>query len=112
MITKEHMEEMVGDVMPSVVARVKEELQERVTQQTMQEVQEVVRAEVKKYAQDVIAPEVRRILMETDHGLAGICETFGKTVGEKLTVALSANLDETLKNSWSRAEVFKALFKG
>jgi len=112
MLNVEQTKEIIDRHLPSILDGLKDELRQTIAWDVKQAATAQVSKFVVEWVQEHVIPEVAKQLVESKDGLISLGGKLGQETVDAVTAAMTAQLTETLKNSWSRKGVFEALFKG
>ena len=104
------LNEILEQVKPSLIDGLKQELQSGITYEVKQAVAEQVRDHITKWIQVEVLPEITKNLIESKEGFIALGPRIGEEALESLALSFTKSLKDNLNNSWSRKEIFKALF--
>lgn len=111
MLDQKDLEELLEAAKPSVIEGLKKELANSITWEMKSKVNEQIGAHVKAWVEKELLPEITKHLIESKEGMISLGKALGPAIVDEVVKAMVLSLSENMKNSWSRGELFKAMFK-
>lgn len=112
MLTEEQIKQAVQESLPSVLAGLKQSLQERAMQEAREVVTLIVRDEVQKWTAEVIVPELHKTLIEHKDGIVAAGPKLGAALVDTLIEGLSADFKARMSKDWERKQILKSIIGG
>lgn len=109
-MTEEDIKELLEAAKPSVIESLKKELSDGITYEAKAELGNQIRAHVKKWTQENIIPEITKSLIESKDGMISLGVKIGDAISEELVKGATASIKENMEQSYSRKQIFSALF--
>jgi hypothetical protein len=111
MLDEKAMEELLEAAKPSVIEGLKKELSNSITYDMKNKVVGEIGKYVEEWTKRELIPEIANHLIESKEGLISIGKALAPALVQEIVKAMTISLSENMKQSWTRGEVFKALFK-
>lgn len=112
MLTEQQIQQAVQESLPSVLAGLKQSLQERALQEASDVVTRIVRDEVQKWVVEAVVPEIHKSLIESKDGFVAAGPKLAEAMVETLVETLAADFKARMSKDWERRTVLKAMFGG
>lgn len=109
-LSKEQIDGMLQQALPSVVEGFKKELTQSITWQLKESAAKQVSEHVTKWVSSEVLPEVTKLLVESKDGLLSMGPLLGQSIVEAMAKSLTETLSTKLQSSWERKKVFEAMF--
>jgi len=109
-LTEDQVTTMLAEATPSIVESLKAELRQSMLEGLRSDVADQVRTTVTEWCAENLVPEIEEALSSNKDSLVSSAVKCAGTISEMLSEAMVTQMADSLKESYGRHKVFKAMF--